>query len=290
MNTVKMMSVAAGLLIFAAAGASTQAAIWYLRVDQGKNKSWNDLDFWTSNSDGSGTTPSALSAADTYSTNGHVLRTPNTTGASNATQVFDGGTLQIDGGTLGLKSVTAIVADLVSNGGTIVNASSSESTNLELQTTTFQANAATTLSGQTDRNSTYSFGTLSGGGDLTMVTNSGGTGGGHFYLSASDASGYSGTLTLDSGAFDFNSDFISGGALVVAGGATFMLDQNLTFTGLTIDGDVFAPGTYSYSDLGSSYASIFGSSTGGSITVVPEPATLALVALAGMMMLRRRHA
>lgn len=290
MNTKKFLTIAIGLSVLTMAGTSGEAAIWYLKATQSSDFSWNTLSSWNSSSDGSGTSPGAISSSDTYSTNGYTLRTPNSTSAATATQTFAGGTLLVDGGKLLLKSDTSIISNLVSVGGQIVNGSSSHRSDLTLQAANFQVNAATIMQGATDRDSTFSFGTLSGAGDLTIIMISqSSSGGGNFYLSASDASGYSGTLTLDSGSFDFDSDFTSSGALVIAGGTTFTLDQDLTFTGLTIDGDVFAAGTYSYSDLSNDYASVFGSSTAGSITVIPEPASLMLMGIGGLVMSRRRR-
>jgi len=96
--------------------------------------------------------------------------------------------------------------------------------------------------------------------------------------------------------FDVNYDWSTAGALTLAsngGSATAIimtLDQNITVGALTVAGFSFGSGTYDYNALSTlGYADYF-TNNGGSITVVPEPHSVALLALGsvGVMLWGRR--
>jgi|GEM_PF-2301749 PEP-CTERM motif. len=101
--------------------------------------------------------------------------------------------------------------------------------------------------------------------------------------------GVNSSVTLDIWSrFDVNYDWTTSGALTLAGnGGTanaiiMTLDQNITVGALSIAGFAFDPGTYGYDELSSlGYADYF-TNGGGTITVVPEPHSLALIALGSM--------
>jgi hypothetical protein len=61
----------------------------------------------------------------------------------------------------------------------------------------------------------------------------------------------------------------------------------VTVTSLTLGTESIAPGTYSFADFTTAQQAFFKDS-GGTITV-PEPATMGLLAVGGLMVLRRRR-
>lgn len=100
-----------------------------------------------------------------------------------------------------------------------------------------------------------------------------------------------GTITVaDGGSLDFDYDFtLTSAGLVLEAGSEFFLDQNLTFAALTIAGDAFEEGVYSYEILESQYGDIFADGGFGQITVttVPEPSVIGLCGLAAATALWR---
>ena len=82
------------------------------------------------------------------------------------------------------------------------------------------------------------------------------------------------------------------GALTLAGTTSkLVLDQNLTFGSVSINGSSLAPGFYSFAALNSSFdANIVDGGT-GSITVIPEPTVplLALIGAGALFTRRRKH-
>jgi hypothetical protein len=88
--------------------------------------------------------------------------------------------------------------------------------------------------------------------------------------------------------FDVDYDWTTSGALTLAdnGGAgtaiIMTLDQNITVGALSVAGFSFAEGVYSYADLSTAGFGDYFTNSGGSITVVPEPSAVALLALGSM--------
>src|SRR5207253_669680 len=142
--------------------------------------------------------------------------------------------------------------------GTIINNSVSNTTAV------VKAGTGTwTLSG----NNSYSGGTTINGGTLIATAN-GALGTGGVNLNAASV-----TLTLQGGV---NPNFIADSATLTIGFNTDTVNLNYTGTevvgGLTIEGSVVGPGTYGSGD----FSEFLGT---GTITVVPEPATMAMMAL-----------
>jgi hypothetical protein len=66
------------------------------------------------------------------------------------------------------------------------------------------------------------------------------------------------------------------------------LDQNDRFAAVTINGTPLAPGTYTASDLANQFPGNFVPGGSGSLTVVPEPASLAALFVPAALLLARR--
>jgi hypothetical protein len=73
-----------------------------------------------------------------------------------------------------------------------------------------------------------------------------------------------------------------------ANNAVMLLDQADTFGSVTINGTPLAPGTYSASQLLAQFPSNFDPASTGSLTVIPEPTSLALMGVVAALALRRR--
>jgi autotransporter-associated beta strand protein len=138
-----------------------------------------------------------------------------------------------------------------------------------------------------------------GGGTLTVQgqsTYSGGTTvSAGTLLVASGATLGSGGITVGSGGtlnFDYDFSLATGGLTLLTGSAV-ILDQSLSFTGLTIAGNSFSPGTYDYATLKTAYPAIFADGGSGQISVsaIPEPSSLALIGIgiAAALGIRRKR-
>jgi endoglucanase len=242
----------------------------YLHASQGGNDNWNTLTDWFTTPTG-GTNPPSINPSDDFFTNNDDVRTPN----NSSPAVFGGATLTMDGGGVLIKATsgTALttIGNFVSTGGTIAAASTFEDVaitnfNNESGTATFDSDA-------NNRGFNLTVGTLVGDGAITFL----GRGGATLDLSVTDASNYTGTLTLSSsstGTLTFTNPLFSAGSLDVGSGNTVVLNQAVTFTGLTVGSTVEPPGTYSASSLG-----FTGS---GSLTVKPHPAQMFGVDFSGL--------
>jgi hypothetical protein len=88
--------------------------------------------------------------------------------------------------------------------------------------------------------------------------------------------------------FDVDYDWTTSGALTLAsneGDASAIimtLDQNITVGTLSIAGSLLGEGTYDYTALSAAGFGAYFTDSGGSITVVPEPNALALLALGSL--------
>jgi autotransporter-associated beta strand protein len=134
----------------------------------------------------------------------------------------------------------------------------------------FAGVGTTTLSG-TSAN-TYSGGTTISGGTL-LATANGAFGTGNISLTAGNV-----TLTLQGGT---NPNFIADTATLSIGFNTDVVNLNYSGTevvgGLIVEGSAAAPGTYG----AGSFPELMGT---GTITVVPEPTTVAMMALGASLL------
>jgi len=271
-------------LALLAAITPTQAETLYLRTSQSTSGSWDSAN-WATTTNGTGSV-SAPAAGNTYNTNGLVLRTP----LNAAPATFGGAALVIDGGSLFLKANTVTISNLsvTATGGTIQQTGASTA-NIPFAVTSFAVGGATTItSNGNGRSITFDIGTLTGSGDLNFGTsNTSNT----FFVSATAATAFTGTLSLDESVLNFNNAFTSGGGLVLSGTGVLALDQDLVFASVSIGGAPLSAGTYSYTTLKSSYSAFFSASGSGSITVapVPEPSTYALLFSTAVLLGVARH-
>lgn len=231
-------------------------------------------------------------------TNGNTLRTTNV-----ANPTFAGNSITIEkiGSNeplLMLKgSGTVTIPRLDSTGGVITAANAQKyivaAQNMKLtgSKTYLQARNNTA---QNDRGVELDIDNLSGNADLQMgwVVNDD-----DFYgLTVDDASGYTGDIYLAYGQTSFGNNLnISNSKLQVLMGGDYTaeveLDQDITVGELVIGSTSYGPGTYDFITLEGAHPDQFVNGGTGSITVIPEPASL-MLAIGGslaMVMARRQR-
>jgi len=123
-------------------------------------------------------------------------------------------------------------------------------------------------------NWTLNAGWLKGSGANSLGT-------GNFTLTSSE-----GPSTID---FDYDLSSPSRSLVLTGTASKLVLDQNLTFGTVTINGTTLAPGLYTYAQLNSQFDSNIVDGGTGTVTVVPEPASAALLLLGTLPALRRRR-
>ncbi|CAM3172696.1 glycoside hydrolase family 5 protein [Rariglobus hedericola] len=240
--------------------SSATAATYYQSVNQNGAGSWDILSSWNTAADGTGTAPVSINSADDYVCNGTawVLRTPG------PASTFGGKTLTLGPKTHSLlvKSGAALstIPNLVTQNGTALKSGSNTST---LTITSYLNVSGTTLiANGTGTNNLFplTIGTLTGAGNFNLTGGATAT----LKLTITDATSYTGKITLTTGKLEFLNAMSSGGALVVTTASDVILNQTVTFTGLTVAGVVKTPGTYTAASLGF---------TGTGSIVVRTPAT-----------------
>jgi hypothetical protein len=283
--------------------SNATAADYYWRAND-TSSTWNILSKWNTQASGTGgTSPGSFSPTDTYiATNvgANVLNTDflNNTGTNS---VFLGGTLVLaTGGQLNLRTVgtsKAQIGNFVTTGGGLIAAAYlSSSVNLTVDSFNNQA-GDTRLSASSNANNrtlNLEIGTLFGAGNFTVDSASGSSR--TIFISATNATNYTGNFNFAQGTINFNNNLVSGGSLTLSGTAIVTLDQNITFASVTIAGTTLEEQRfYSFTELNTSFGNFFTDGGSGGITVgaVPEPSTYAVIAGASLLGFavwrRRRH-
>lgn len=282
---------------------AASAANYYLQADMGGTADLSNPALYNSAANGSGSTATDMAGNDFFS-NGRVARFQSANLANAAT--FTGNSFTLN--SLGQLKVTHAsgytVGNLIISGtaGLLANAGGP---NNVLTAANLSMTSGSTL-GFAHLNLTNShldmrIGTLTGSGNLVIgsaVSTYASITGNTVLLSATDAGAYTGTLSWGSATnqnvvLDFNSTFASAGSLIARANDRINLDQNLTFSSVTIAGTTLTAGTYSFATLNSTFDAVFVDGGSGSITVgaIPEPSTYAAVsgaAVLGLALWRRR--
>ncbi len=282
---------------FAFLAPSLASATDYYWRGNGGTHYWTNASLWKSQEDGGGTSPSSISASDDFIQTG-VTGPMGTAVATTGTATFAGNSLTLTGGQISVKGtgtgVARVVNFITAGNGLIVAAEATNVVhnfhvdNFENQSGETRLSASSNANGRTLN---LTIGTLTGAGGFTIDSGSGT--GRPVQISVTDASAYTGAFNFGNGSIDFNSDIASGGSLSLSGSAVLTLDQNLSFTAVTINGVSLGAGLHSFAELDAAFDSFFAAGGAGSITVsaIPEPSTYAIVAgtlFLGFAIWRRR--
>lgn len=275
-----VLATAASLAVPVAA----EAANYYLQATM--TGTFNSTNLWWSDPVEGGDHPTTMVGNDFYS-NGYRVRTGNASYTfGNATT-----TLHLDAQLLVRTSGTAAITipNLLTSGTSANIGAGAGGANLNL--TNFVNDGDTYLNGDDSgsRALNVAIDTLSGTGHLELrqsIT---------LNLTINTATDFTGEITWLAGSgatLNFNNPLISSGGLVASSSSRILLDEQVSFASVTLGETDLSPGVYDYNYLKTTFGDIFvdvDELSQGSITVVPEPAGLALLGSGALLMLRRRR-
>lgn len=270
-------------------GSNAMGEHWETNVD------WD----WAS----AGVSSGAYGGHDFVNPAGLTIRTPEAGG-----DTFNGKSLTVSG-VLALKkgsgASTHTVTDLRLAGGSIENFTGGTNTQTLAGGLTVVSDSAINISSATDIRHITISAAVSGSAQMDHRA----TKSGDFMAYTNAANTFDGTWKVSSGVLKFsNAGAVGDGDILVAGGKLQILgdwlneDASLTVSGGAVDlggyawtveslwlgVNQLAAGTYSVTSLNSYGVGSF-TGTVGTITVVPEPVSLSLLALGGLAILRRRR-
>ena len=275
-------------------------AIYYYTSDA---RTWDITTYWKENGTGANPSSFPVTSEDT------VIFARGSYGAGAALRIFSG---TLGAGMYKFSSNAdnfAATAQLRSDGGTSTFANV-ESSGVRWENIVTHATADITgtwtvlekdankagysagLEAASGRTLTMNIGTLAGvgdiqvGGNITSTTQTG-----SYNLSISNGLGYTGLISANRGTLCFKNDAdLRNADFSIASGAIFDVANDVIFQSITINGTMLDEGRYDYTDLNSTFgASVTFLNNGGSLTVIPEPATFGLfvVSAIGLIVMRR---
>lgn len=249
-------------------------------------ETWSTSGIWSNTA--------APSAGNTYES-AHILRTATTFGGDSLTVIA--------GGVVALKPSSTAISNLHMNGGSIQNYYADNNTATLNGALYIDAPTSITPGTNVGRinaiaSTMYGDKTITITGGSTTAVNLTGTNNpftGNWVVNSSllkaigSGSLGSGNLTVNAGGkFDADSAIDSPSATFTLLGQ-MVLDQSVSFGTIIINGDTLAPGTYTFAELNTAYDAQFADGGTGTLTVVPEPASLGMVALSLLALRRPRR-
>jgi hypothetical protein len=273
---------------------SAMADTFYLHADLATGQSSNDKTLWYTAPTG-GVTQASLGANTTgnqFDVNGFDLRSASTTGSS----TFPGTFISDDASdnlVLMYASTWNVTGGFNVN-NTLFMRPHRSTVNLNIGNLDLGSSGDMKIRGNgTKLAVNVDVANLTGSGDLSFgISSQSGDVNGHWGLSITDAnSDFTGTVDLFRGALTFDTAFSLGDArFAIDSGEdnSVVLANSVSFGDVTFGASSLSIGTYDASQLNSELETDIFSGT-GSLTVIPEPATLGLVCAvsAAMLFVRR---
>jgi hypothetical protein len=229
---------------------------------------------------------------NTWRTGGSTIRGGGA--VNHSTETFHGQTFIImSNGTLrnNAANQTLFMNDLVLDGGIIVNRNNL-TFKIDLGGKTLTLNSGTLQSAElgNTRNLQFQNAVLAGSGTITINNYALDYGTEVRFESTVATKGFTGAFDIVTGGVLKLSDIAVNDAsfsLILSGGV-YKNDANIAVTSLVIDGQAINAGTYGYADFSAGQQAFIGDN-GGTITVIPEPATVGLlmVSSAAALLIRR---
>ncbi|MFH1499354.1 MAG: hypothetical protein ABII82_16205 [Verrucomicrobiota bacterium] len=258
-TTVPLFAIAFGALL--SSPLTLAAATWYLNAGQPSGADWDAIPFWSAAPDGSGGNPSLISEADTFDSNGKILRTPA------QESYFGGASLVLSGSRLLMIQDADINGTLTTSAaGSVVTLASIKSRTLKVGTLKPVGNGICFWVDKAEATLTINVNKLTGDAPVTFgAPEKPGT----VIFTADDASAFTGNLHVTGNATNviFGNALDIAGTLVLDAGSSITLDQKLSFNAVNIAGADLPAGTYSFAQLNATHDTFFNEGGAGSIIV-----------------------
>ncbi len=277
------------LLISAAAISASDAATVYAVGNSNSSQSWNTGSLW---SDGNGVSSGndyVIGSDSMGNPTGFEIRTPNDSGNTNfpamsTLTITDTGRLVFKNGN---GTATFNFPSLILQGGSFVHSGGGDSDitiagNIEIAG---GFTSSYVMSGASGRDFDLTA-LLTGSGTLQTTSND------RNLILDNAASTFSGLFDITTGNLGFAQSHSLSASLALSGSGQVVLTQNVSFSSLSINGDIIGEGTYTEADLvalNAAYDPFVGGDGTSTITVVPEPTSGALLLLSAAAFFRRRR-
>lgn len=257
--------IAAALALSVLAASAHAQTTWYLAQDMAKDTSWKTPSLWNSAPDGSGTPALSINSADTYNTNGKLVRTNG---------VFTGGMLVQPGGRIDIKRASQTITgdwEVAGDKATLHQGVRENASYLFTVQGKLILTSPLIVLHTTDgmRGIDLTLGAITGPSDL-IIGSGNAARNTTVSLGVSAFENYTGTITVRTGStLLFANDQKWTGPLDVRPGAFLMLNRALSVPSATLAGKALEPGAYTADQIGALHPGLIVAGSTGTLAVGP---------------------